>query len=414
MLSRRILLGAFVAAGSLVFNTGDTAAQFYSDGCSGCGNAMPVAQTAMAQCTPIQPTYATCYQTVPVTTYAREKQTVEVPYYQTTYEDREVTVMRPVTRQREIEIPTTTYQNVTETRTVTKDMGRWVTNYQPVQKCAPCQVDPRPGMIGWLNRTGYSFRSAMTPSYTTSRQYVPNMMACSVPYTRQVAVQGTRRVTVSETEMVAERKTEKVAVQKLAYRKEEVTVMRPQTAYRTVPIGTTMAYGSGFGAQTAFYPYQPGTTMAYGLPIIDSSTSRSAALNPVPDSVGGGRSADRAPFKEDDPRSSSNEFKRNDPDTSGTSIHGTSHRTFRNDSEEPSSEDDESFAPQTRRVRDSRVTPAAHEYSRSSAGEKAKSSRSTGWRATRSSSDRQLSGSRLSGSRRNAPKLSLADSDAAN
>ena len=123
------------------------------------------------------------------------------------WKNREVTVYRPVTTSREVEVPTVSYQNVVENRTVNKDMGRWVTNYHPVAKCAPCQVDPRPGVMGWMNRTGYSMRTAFVPNYTTSRQYVPSMMTCNVPTVRQVAVQGTRRVTVQETKMVAERKT---------------------------------------------------------------------------------------------------------------------------------------------------------------------------------------------------------------
>jgi hypothetical protein len=412
MLSRRILLGTVVLTYSLAGNCSESVAQFFGNGCSSCGNSMPVAQTAMAECTPIQPVYSTCYQTVPVTTYAREKQTVEVPYYQTEYEDREYTVMRPVTRQREVEVPTVTWQNVTETRTVTKDMGRWVTNYQPIQRCSPCQVDPRPGVIGWLNRTGYSMQTAMMPSYTTSRQYIPNMMACTVPVTRQVAVQGTRRVTVSETRMVAERKVEKVAVQKLAYRKEEVTVMRPQTAYRTVPIGTTMAYGGGFGAQTAYYPYGAGTAMAYGLPIIESSPSRSAAAaRPEPDPNFRERSADRTtPFPEDDPRSSSETFKRNDTSTPAT---GASHKTFRGDGDADKAEDTElTFPadPQARRVRDSNVTPAKYERPQSTMAKSAKPS-SGGWRAARSHSDRHISGSSRSASRLSVTKLTLADSD---
>jgi len=407
MLSRRILSGALALALPILGTAEQATAQFYSGGCSGCGTAMPVAQTAMAaECMPVQPVVATCYQTVPVTTYAREKQTVEVPYYKTEYEEREVTVMRPVTRQREVEVPTVSYQNVTEMRTMTRDMGRWQTNYQPVQKCSPCQVDPRPGMIGWLNRTGYSFRSAMTPSYTTSRQYVPNMVTCNVPVTRQVAVQGTRRVTVSETEMVAERKTEKVAVQRLAYRKEDVTVMRAQTAYRTVPIGTSMAYGGGYSTQSAYYPYGAGSAMAFGYPIIESSPSRTAQ-GPVPDDIGGGRSADRTkPFPADDdaPRSSSDSFKRND----STPATGAS---FRGD-DDSEADKEETFLPnsQTRRIRDSRVTPAKDEREDTTvAGSKSGS----GWRATRSSADRQLSRSRLSGSRINTPRLSLAEVDPA-
>lgn len=283
MLPRQMFRAALTAA--VVLSTSAANAQFYGDGCSGCG---PVA-APVASCTPIQPVQTTCYQTVPVTTYRQEKQTVREPYYRTTYEDREVTVMKPVTTQREVEIPTVSYRNVTEYRTVHRDMGRWITRYTPVQKCSPCQVDPRPGLIGWLNRTGYSFRTAFRPNYYSSREYVPNMMACTVPTTRQVAVRGTRRVTVNETKMVAEKTTERVAVQKLDYRERVVSVMRPQVAYRTVPIGSQLAYGYGgygYGSATAFAP------------IIESRT----ALTPEPDPISrrSARADDDKPMFSDD------------------------------------------------------------------------------------------------------------------
>lgn len=253
-------------------------AQFYgSNGCNSCGTstsyAPPVA--TVSNCTPIQPVYSACYQTVPVTTYKREKQTVEVPEYYTDYEERDVTTYTPVTRTREVEVPTVSYRTVTENRMVTKDMGRWVTNYQPVAKCAPCQVDPRPGMMGWLNRTGYSFRSAFTPNYRTSRQYVPKMMACSVPYSRQVAVRGTKKVAIQETQMVAKTTKERVAVQRVRMKTRTVEVARPVTAYRTVPIGSTLAYG-GYGNTLAYGGYGLGGSSIAFLPDDEEDDFRSA------------------------------------------------------------------------------------------------------------------------------------------
>lgn len=405
MLSRRILHVAFMVM-SLVAVTGrESLAQFYSDGCTSCASAAPMMAAPIAHCTPVQPVYSTCYQTVPVTTYTREKQTVEVPYYETAYEDREVTVMRPVNRQREVEVPTVSYQNVTEIRTVNRDMGRWMTNYHPVPKHTPCQVDPRPGVIGWLNRTGYSMQSAFTPNYTTSRQYVPNMMVCTVPVTRQVAVPGTQRVTVNETHMVAERKVERVPIQKLAYRKEEVTVMRPQTAYRTVPIGTSMAYGpAGFGTVTAFSPYYGGTAMAYGLPIIESAPTR-AALAPNPDSIGGGarRSAGAESFEEDaDSASRKDGFERTRSSGAGENIRGSSHpRTFQSDDDQdpglpPLGTSTRKPAPELTMTSRKKPAPAHPETH---------SATSSGWRASRVSSVRQVSSLSLSN-----PRVSLADS----
>ena len=281
MLPRQMSRAAVIAG--LVLSMSPANAQYYGDGCSSCG---PVAARAVA-CTPIQPVQTTCYQQVPVTTMVSQKQTVQEPYYEKTFEEREYTVMKPVTTAREVEIPTVSYRNVTTQRTVQRDMGRWVTRYTAAQKCSPCQVDPRPGMIGWLNRTGYSFRSAFKPNYYTSRQYVPNRVACTVPVTRQVAVRGTRRVTVHDTKMVAERKTERVAVHKLRHRERVVTVMRPQTAYRTVPIGTRTAYGYG--------GYGLGTQAAFAPMIIDDT--RRASLDPEPDPLSS-RSADASRDKD--------------------------------------------------------------------------------------------------------------------
>jgi hypothetical protein len=332
---------------------------------------------------------ATCYQTVPVTTYTRERQTVEVPTYQTAYEDREVTVMRPVTQSRVMEVPTVSYQNVTEYRTVNRDMGRWTTSYHPIAKCAPCQVDPRPGVIGWMNRTGYTMRNAFTPNYTTSRQYVPNMVTCSVPYTRQVAVQGTRQVTVQETKMVAERTTQRVQVQKLVMKKEEVEVMRPQTAYRTVPIGTSMAYGS---------PFIGGTQMAYGGYIIDSTATRSA-LAPQPDPI----SAEKTTFKSDDEETGT--FKRSA--TEPNNIRGSSLER----STPLRSDDEPVFPSSTRRSEDKSDTPVIPAVYRKQAGtetatSKPVTSRSSGWRAARKSSERSIS----SDSPKEQATISLSDS----
>lgn len=289
-------------------------AQFFgSNGCSSCGTsasfARPVATAsncapvqavsncapvqAVSQCAPVQavsqfapvqpvqPVYSACYQTVPVTTYKHETQKVEVPEYYTDYEDRDVTTYTPVTRTREVEVPTVSYQTVTENRTVTRDMGRWVTNYHPIAKCAPCQVDSRPGMLGWLNRTGYSFRSAFTPNYRTSRQYVPRMVACNVPYSRQVAVRGTRKVAVQETQMVARTTKQRVAVQRVRMTTKTVQVARPVTAYRSVPIGSALAFG-GTGSSFAYGGYGLGGSSVAFLPEEDDRDVRSAR-RPEPD-----------------------------------------------------------------------------------------------------------------------------------
>ncbi len=351
--------------------------------------AMPI--TAASSCTQIMPMQATCYQTVPVTTYAQVKQTVEVPSYQTTMEDREVTYMRPVTTSREIEVPTTTYQNVVENRTVNRDMGRWITRYHPVAKCAPCQVDPRPGAIGWMNRTGYSMRTAFVPKYTTSREYVPSMMTCNVPSVRQVAVQGVRRVTVQETKMVAERKTEKVPVQRMVMRREEVTVMQPQTALRTVPVGSSMAYGGYLGSsQMAYGGYVGSNQMAYGYPIISNTTQ--SAQKPTPDPIGGApRSANRQSFEADKP------YERND---AGVPANPSSFKAS------PREDDEPVFPGSVKSDARKPVVPASYqESSETTATGNTSRSKSSGWRASRKSSENSLSRSELT-----KPSISMADS----
>ncbi|HRA87532.1 MAG TPA: hypothetical protein PK992_05675 [Planctomycetaceae bacterium] len=344
-----------------------------------------------ASCAQVMPMQATCYQTVPVTTYAQVKQTVEVPHYETTMEEREVTYMRPVTTSREVEVPHVTYQNVVENRTVNRDMGRWITRYHPVSKCAPCQVDPRPGAIGWMNRTGYSMRTAFVPKYTTSREYVPSMMTCNVPTVRQVAVNGVRRVTVQETNMVAERKTEKVPVQRMVMRREEVTVMQPQTAYRTVPVGSSMAYGGYMGSsQMAYGGYLGSSQVAYGYPVISNTTQ--SAQKPTPDPIGGApKSANRQSFEADKP------YERND---AGVPANGASFQSSPRDEAEPT------FPGSVKSDSRKSIVPASHqESSKTAASGNTSGTRPSGWRATRKSSETSLSRSELT-----KPSISVADS----
>ncbi|MDA1230718.1 MAG: hypothetical protein O2856_08090 [Planctomycetota bacterium] len=394
MLSRRIALSA--ALGALALQSGIARAQFFGGGCAGCGGpsmSMAAPITAASCCTPIPQMQATCYQTVPVTTYAQVKQTVQVPHLETAMEERQVTVYKPVTTSREVDVATVSYQNVMENKVVNKDMGRWVTNYHPVAKSAPCQIDPRPGALGWMNRTAYSMRTAFVPNYTTSRQYVPSMMTCNVPTVRQVAVQGTKRVTVQETRMVAEVQKQQVAVQKMVMRAQEVTVMQPQTAYRTVPIGTSMAYG-GYGgiSQMAYGGIITQTASAAQSP--DCTPTTQSVLRPAPDTVGGGaaRSANRENFEADKP------YDRDKPSTPAS---GASHETPARDDEEPIM-----FTPTTtRRESQKEVTPASHRRSTTAAADSNSESKPSGWRATRKSSERSISQSDLT-----KPSISMADS----
>ncbi|MFK7818402.1 MAG: hypothetical protein AB8G99_06775 [Planctomycetaceae bacterium] len=281
----RIAIAATAALGAMV---SPAQGQFFNDGCNTC-----------------QPIVQSCYQTVPVTEYQPVRQTVRRPVYKTAYVDQPVTVYKPVTEQRTTEVPTVRYQNVTTYRTVNRDMGRWVTQYRPNPRMAPCQYDRRPGVIGWFNRTGYQLRSAFTPKYTPIRQYQPRMMACTVPQTRRVAVRGTRTVAYNVTRMVPTQTVQRRPVRRLTYVDEQVTVMRPQTTYRTVPMGTAVAYAPSYGSSIASLPIagssvafnDVGSSLAYdgfsssgtirNAEVIEDRPLRAAELSPEPDDLRG-------------------------------------------------------------------------------------------------------------------------------
>jgi len=257
-------------------------AQFvpYGDNCNPC--------PPVAACNPCPPVIACnpcpqpivqvqpCYQTVPVTEFRRVKQVVQRPVCETRYVDQTVTAYRPVCETKTCQVPTVTYHPVTECRTVYRDMGRWVTSYRCVNKLSPCDYDNRPNLLGWMNRTGYEVRSAFTPNVVACRQYVPNVVAQQIPYTRQVAQHGVRNVSYNVTRMVAYQTTQKVAVNNVRYVAQEVEVNQPVTVYRSVPIGTTLAFG---------YPSYGGA-MSYG----DRNSAPANALRPTPDPI---NSADR-------------------------------------------------------------------------------------------------------------------------
>jgi len=223
---------------TLIVTAQDASAQYYPG-----GNPCACAQ-------PVQPVAQLCYRTVPVTEFRAEKQTVQRPETYTEYEDRQFTEYRPVVEQRTADVPTVTYHNVTQCQTVQRDYGRWVTNYVPNRRVGPCAYDNRPGLLGWMNRTGFEMRQAFTPRYRTTRQYVPNVVTTAVPYTRRVAEHGTRKVTYNVTRMEPRTTTRKVAVNKVRYVSREITVQRPVTVMRTVPIGSAIAYAP-FGTPTA-------------------------------------------------------------------------------------------------------------------------------------------------------------------
>jgi hypothetical protein len=242
----------------LLMPAGVASAQFYGDsgvtyGTADCNCVQPIS-TACVCAQPVQQVTTAAYQTVPVTEYQTVERTVQRPIVETKYVEQPVTQYVPVTEQRTVEVPTVSYQNVCECRTVTRDLGGWQTSYQQVHKVTPCEYDRRPNMLGWWNRTTYGIRQSFTPNVIARRQYVPNVVAQNIPYTRQVAIHGTRQVTYNVTKMVAQQTTRKVAVNTVRYVAEKQTVSVPVTVMRTIPIGTATAFLPLGASATALVP----------------------------------------------------------------------------------------------------------------------------------------------------------------
>lgn len=253
MSQRMIRQIALCGAAALMTSTA-SAQYFPGSTIDPCAPAQTVAvpQQCVMTCQPaLVPVAQTCYQTVPVTEYQQVQRTVERPVVETRYVDQEVTAYRPITEARVAEVPITQYQNVTEYQCVTRDMGQWVTHRECVYRPSPCEYDPRPGLMGGMNRWGYSMRTAFSPAFRTRREYVPNYVAQNIPVTRQVAIPGTRQVTYNVTRMEAYQTTRKVAVNSVRMVAEQVTEMQPVTVMRTVPTGTRVAYVSPSSLGTA-------------------------------------------------------------------------------------------------------------------------------------------------------------------
>jgi hypothetical protein len=194
------------------------------------------------------------YKTVPVTAYEPVRQTVKRPVIEKEYVSQPVTEYQPVTETRTAQVPTVTYENVTEHHTVQRDYGQWHTSHRPNVRVHPWDYDRRPGFFGWMNRTGYEFRSAFSPRYRSTRNYVPNVVSQVVPVTRQVARQGTRQVTYNVTRMVPHQTTRKVAVNRVRYVDTEVVTQRPVTVMQQVPVGSRVAYFPLGSTATALAP----------------------------------------------------------------------------------------------------------------------------------------------------------------
>ncbi|MBI1347383.1 hypothetical protein GC163_13980 [bacterium] len=229
--------------------------------CTAC--APVVQQTA---CVPLQPVMQTVYRQVPVTEYQPVKEMAKKQVFETKYVDQAVTEYRPITETKVVDVPTVSYQNVTENQVQYRNTGYWRTRTDCVNKAAPCQVDSRPGFAGWMNRTSYELTSAFTPNTRSTREYVPQMMACNVASTRQVAVQGSRQVSYNVTRMEPYQTTRRVAVSEPRWVDTEITVMKPYTVVKTMAVGT----------QVTFAPLGAGTTATALGPVPDPNMNRRA------------------------------------------------------------------------------------------------------------------------------------------
>lgn len=205
------------------------------------------------------------YQTVPVTEYRECRQIVQKPVVDTTYVDQPITEYRQVVENKTCEVPTVSYQPVTEYHTVQRDCGRWTTQYHQRAKMHPCQYDCRPDLFGFLNRTQYSVRMAFTPDFYAERLYVPNVVTQQIPVTRQVAVRGTQTVNYQVAKVVPITTTRRVAVNTVRMVAEEVVTQRPVTVMKVVPFGSTLALGAPAGGpRTALQPTPEGRVHAIG------------------------------------------------------------------------------------------------------------------------------------------------------
>jgi hypothetical protein len=258
----------------------------------------PVVQTVQI---PLQPVMQTVYQQVPVTEYQPTKQIAQRQVFETKYVDQAVTAYRPVTETRTAEIPTVSYQDVSECQTVMRNAGYWTTRCQQNYRPSPCEYDGRPGMTGWMNRTGMEIRNAFTPAYTTKREFHPQMVAQQVNVTRRVAIPGTRQVAYNVTRMEPYQTTQKVAISVPRLENIEVTVMKPVTVVKTMAVGTQITYApiGATGTATALQP-QPD---AIGRGVNPSRTARGDALDKADPNRGlNGKSGalERAPQRRDD------------------------------------------------------------------------------------------------------------------
>ena len=236
---------------------------------------VPVVQTVAVQ--RLQQVVQPVIQDVAVTEYHPVKQTVSKPVVRTEYVDQAVTEMRPVTEQKVVNVATVDYQNVTEYKQVQKQVGYWVTKNCPTGKVPSWQYDNRPNVAGFMNRASYDMRNAFTPMYRQTREFVPQTMTCTVPYSKQVAVPGMKQVTYNVTRLEPTQTTRKVAVNKVVYEPTEITVMKPVQVVKQMHVGTRVSYAPIGGTAIGSAPSTNGAPAVGLQPTPDQKASRPKA-----------------------------------------------------------------------------------------------------------------------------------------
>ena len=147
----------------------------------------------------VQPVMQTVYRQVPVTELQPTRQIVKKPIVETKYVDREVTAILSGDEDPRGDVPTVSYQDVTQlTQTQYPTWATGGLNASLINKISPCQYDQSPGFMGWLNRTSLEVTNAFTPNHA----YPPicaTGLAQTVPVTRRVAINGSGRCITSPT-----------------------------------------------------------------------------------------------------------------------------------------------------------------------------------------------------------------------
>ena len=344
-------------------------------GCSSgtCG-VMPTAFNTPCGCAPAmvaQPVTETVMRQVPITEYRQVRQTVKKPVIETTYVEQPVTEYRQVVEQKTVNVPTCSYQDVTECQTVQRNCGQWVTKWHQNQKINPCQYDNRPGLMGEMNRMGFAVRQALTPTQYATREYVQQTVAQQIPTTRRVAIQGTKQVTYNVAHMVPTQTTRKVAVNTMKYIDEEVVVMQPVTVVRQVP--TT---------RTSYRLVPAGSALA----VAPSATS--TALAPSADPI----SSAKAPSKTQSATRDNDKNRTSDSRSEEVPVNKSSYRRSSIDNYDEDS-------------REANRTPASKPTIRFVAAKMPDSGRVTGWRPTATASKP------IQRSERAAPSITVAEND---